>query len=228
MALSPELSISITADRAVLSLVDETVYGSPNPARSALRVFLTLYKVNTDNVGTSITVTSNTGDAETVTSWSGDFGNDGWYKALFVAIPAYAGGTTYAIYDAVYDTVTDLVYRSKSAGNVGNLLSDTIYWEPISDPTTLAENEGETNESVNITSLVYSRILTYHSQFAYGNLIAGNCECSDCDDENIIQPYEIYSLLLNGAIIADQRSEFIKGERIARKLQGIEVSDCSC
>lgn len=228
MALEPIIGLSITADRVTLTLTDLTTYGSPNPTRSVLRVFLTLYKVDVDNAGTAIAVTSNTGDSETVSSWSAPFGVDGWYKALFVAIPAYAGGTTYAIYDAVYDTVTDLVYRSKSAGNVGNALSDTVYWEPISDPTTLAENEGETNESVNITSLVYSRVLTYNSQFAYGNLIAGNCECSDCDDENIIQPYEIYSLLLNGAIIADQRSEFIKGERISRKLQSIDVSDCGC
>lgn len=219
MALDVLFSISISSDRETTTLTDQTIYGSPNPARSALRVFVSLQKMDVDNTGTAVPLTASPNDPETVTSWSWVTQADGWNKFYYVAIPAYAGGTTYAIYDAVYDSATDLVYRSLSNGNVGNALSNVTFWEPITDPASLANNEGETNESLNITSLIYQRVLTFNSQYEYAVLIGQNCACTDCDDSEITPPYNLFSLLLNGAIKADQWSEFIKGEQICRKIQ---------
>lgn len=219
MALDVLFTLAISSDRETTTLTDATVYGGANPARNTLRVFMSLQKMDVDSVGTVVALTASPNDPETVTSWSWTTQPDGWLKFYYVAIPAYGVGTTYAIYDAVYDSATDLVYRSLSNGNLGNALSNVTFWEPISDPAALANNEGEANESLNITSLIYQRVLTFNSQYEYAVLIGGNCACTDCDDDEIIPPYNLFSLLLNGAIKADQWSEFVKGEQICRTIQ---------
>jgi hypothetical protein len=223
MAITPAFSISISADRSVTTITDDSTYTSP--VRSAVRVFMSLQKMTVDNVGTAVTLTPDDDDPELTASWEWDTQVDGWHKFYYVAIPAYAGGTTYAIYDAVYDTSTDVVYRSIQNTNVGHALSDTAWWEEISDPASLAANVDESDESGNITSQVYQRVLTFNSQYAYAVKIGEDCACTTCDDHDIIPEYNIFSLLLNGAIKADQWSEFIKGEQISRKIQGRFI-DC--
>lgn len=219
MALSPILSISISNDSLVSTITDETVYGSPNADRADLRVFVQAYKVDVDNVATEVAVDPDDGDPQTDSEWTYDTPNDGHFKVYYVAIPAYDSGTDYNQYDAVYDPADDTVYRSKSGSNQGNAVSDTDFWEVISEPATLANNEGTATESANIDSLVYRRVLTWLSQHAYGELISENCACSDCDDNELIPPYNLFSLLLNGAQIADQRTEVVKGEQICRRIE---------
>jgi hypothetical protein len=218
MPNSPAFSIAISADRSVTTIADITSY--TDPVRSAVRVFLSLQKMTVDNVGTAVTLTPDDDDPELTASWQWDTQPDGWHKFYYVEIPAYAGGTTYGINDAVYHATTDVVYRSLQNGNVGNALSDTAWWEEITDPASLAANEGELNESSNIVSQIYQRNLSFNSQYAYALLVSENCECTDCDDNQLIPDYNIFSLLLNGLIKADQWSEFIKGERIARTIEG--------
>jgi len=217
MALDVTLSVDISSDRLTGTLNDDTTYGGSNPSRAALRVFADGYKMTADNTATTLTLTSNTSDPQTVTSWDFDISEDGWFKFYYVAIPAYAGGTTYAIYDAVYDN-DNTVYRSKQNGNVGNALSNTTYWEVITDPAALAANLTETNESLNITSLIYQRVLTPNSEYAYSNMIGENCSCSDCDENETIYDYQIFSFWLNGALVADERTEVVKGETICRRI----------
>lgn len=218
-------SIDVTDDRETGTLQDDTVYGTGgNPARSAVRVFATGYKMASDNtVAETLTMTSNTGSATTVSAWDFPYSTDGWYKFPFVIIKeAYDVGDTYAIYDAVYDG-SNAVYRSKQNGNVGNALGNTTYWELISDPSSLAENEGEATESTNIESVVYQRVLTVDSQYGYGTFLAedGSACCGDCEDPSTVQTYKKLSLLVNAAINADIRLLFVEGEQICRKLQSL-------
>lgn len=229
MALSPSLSVSINNDRTILTVTDTTNYGAPNEERTDFIVFLNAYKTDIDVERTAVVMTSNTGDPATVVSWTGPYsaGSDGWNQFAFVAIKAYSAVTSYSIYDAVFGP-GNIVYRSKINSNIGNDLGNTTYWEVISDPATLAFNEGELNESINITSLVYNRLFSYNSQWKYGNAIASNCACTDCDEPNLIYPYEILSMWVNGLILADQRSLWVKGETIARAIQAYTVGDCGC
>ncbi len=222
MAIAVGNSISISDDRVTGTLNDTSTYTSP--IRSLVRVYASGYKMAFDDtVSETLTLTSNTGDAATVSAWDFPYSTDGWYKFPFVIIKdTYSGGTTYAIYDAVFDGSNN-VYRSKQAGNVGNSLSNTTYWELITDPASLAENEGESNESANIDSQVYQRVLSYDAQYGYGNFLAedGSACCGDCDDAATVQTYKKLSLLVNAVVQCDIRTLLVEGEKISRKLQAL-------
>lgn len=51
----------------------------------------------------------------------------------------YAGGTTYAVGDVVYDDASKECYRSLQGANVGHAVSDAEWWEPMLIPDFLRE-----------------------------------------------------------------------------------------
>lgn len=225
MALSISLGVSITSDIVTASITDSTVYGSPNPTRASVRVFMTANKMNyTNEVAYPLVLTPNSTDPAVVTSWSWPYqSTDGWINFYFVIIQAvYNSGTSYAKYDAVYDGSNN-VYRSLVTGNIGHALNNTTYWEIIASPSTLAANKGEANESLNIVSILYQRVLTYFSQKEYGSFVSIASEqcCGDCENAEANETYDLLSLLVNGAIQADLRTQPVQGETIARRLSGI-------
>lgn len=226
MALDILLGISIDSTIETATITDSTVYGTGgNPARADLRVFVNAYKGASDGTLEALTLASDDGDPQTNTLWSWTFTRDGYHKVLYVAIPQYAGGTTYAQYDSVFDASTDIVYRSKSAGNVGNALSNTTFWEVVPDPATLANNFEEANESTNITSLIYLRVLRPLSERGFANKIGESCGCNDCEDQ-IIPDYNLFGFWLDAAEVADIRSQVLEGEIISRRIESKFLRDC--
>lgn len=220
MALSPTFTVAIDAERTEITLTDTTTYGAPNVTRAGCGVFVSAAKVDYGNAETDLTVTTDDTDPETDSTFTFSYTNgDGYYKMRYVAIPDYNSGTTYAQYDAVFDPATNIVYRSKSAGNVGNAVSNTTYWEVITDEAGLADNKEEANESANIDSLVYERVFTANAQYGYGNLVSQNSMHTEADDEDLIWEYDVFSIMLNGAITADERTEPLSGELICRKIE---------
>ena len=217
MALDITLSVAIASDRESFVITDSTVYGTGgNPARAAVAVYVSSYKMNADNtVADTLTVTGDDDDPETDSSWSVNYTVDGWYKTYFVAIPDYAV-STYAIYDAVYSA--GVVYRSKQNGNSETDLSNTTWWEVIADPSTLANNKDTSSESLNINSLVYQRILSADSQYQFANDVADQCGC-DCEELVTLQKYLLFRMLLDNLAIADSRSEVIDGETTAIRIE---------
>jgi len=218
---SSVLPIEYSADALTIILNDEIDY-SVTPIRSTVRVFVHVDKMKSDNtIKQSPTVASDTGSATTAASWSWSNVEDGWYRILFTIVKvAYSSGSTYAKYDAVYDG-NNKVYRSKQSANTGNDLTDIAWWEEIDNPASLALNKDTAEESENIESLVYNRILIPLSKQGYGDFIAkesANC-CGDCDTD--YPTYELLNLLINGAIVADTRSQVISGEKISRRLESI-------
>ena len=218
MALSPLFTVAIDSDRTEISITDVTVYGSPNLVRASTNVYFSAAKVSYENVETDVTTTGDDADPGTDSVWTYSYDEgDGYWKHRWAVIPDYAVGTTYAQYDAVNSG--GVVYRSKSAGNVGQSVSSTVYWEVIGTPTDLADNKGEANESANIESYVYERVFTSNSQYAYGNLIFDNSITDDFDDATIMEEYDLFSLWLNGAITADERTIPLSGELVCRKIE---------
>jgi len=223
MAYTITLGTSITSTRVTATVTDSTTFTSP--IRSAVRVFLTGNKQAVGNtIDYALTLTANSSDPATVSSWSWAYEDfDGWVNFFYVIIKdAYDSGTTYNQYDAVYDG-SNVVYRSLIASNLGNSLSDTTSWEVITDPSSLAANKEEYNESLNIESIVYQRILTYAAQYNYGNFVSEASEdcCGDCADPESFATYDLLSLLVNGAIQADLRTSLPEGETICRRLESI-------
>jgi hypothetical protein len=231
MAYTIDFSVDITLDRTTGTLTDETVYGGGNPTRDTVRVYVSGYKMNKDStIAETLTVTSNTLDPQNSSIYTFNIPRDGWFKfpTAIVKIP-YSALVEFDKYDAVYDAPTGLVYRSLIDTNLGNPLSLSTAWEAIASPGDLANNKGQINESLNIESIVYQRILTPNSEYSYGNLISCESEscCGDCDEAVAVQQYEIAALLLDGAIEADYRSYLPQGEGIVRRLD-IIFENCGC
>jgi hypothetical protein len=213
--ISLSIDISVT-DQGVLN--DETVYISPQ--RVDVAVFVSAFKVNSSSVQTPVTVTPNNADPGVVTFWSFDIATDGWYQFYYTAIPDYDPVGTYAIHDAVYDPISGKVYKSLSNSNIGIALSDTLYWQEVLIPATLAGNEGLATESTNIDASIYQRILTPKVDRLYGDKavqIAREC-CSDCEIAEHIDEFEIVFALREGALISEERLEYADGEKMIRRL----------
>lgn len=227
MALpTPVLSIdSITSDRLSGVLLDSSVYTSP--ARSAVGVFASGYKMNSNNtVASTLTLTGDTSDPETDSEWTFNIPADGWFRFLFVIIPDFDTSDTYEIYDAVFNPTDNKVYRSKQNANTTDSLADTAWWEEITDPATLASNEGEDNESTNIESTVYEVVLTPDAEYLYGNIIADASEtcCSvDCSLESLFT-YIRLGAILDGAYVAGDRGNYPSGEIKMRKFESLAES----
>src|SRR5688572_29476093 len=108
---------SIDSEITEAVVTDNTTYSSPT--RSNVRNYVKVEKLNNDlSVYATPVVTGNNSDPESDTSYTFPLSRDGFYRLRAVSLTLYAGGTTYALYDAVADSSTDIVYRSKQAGNL--------------------------------------------------------------------------------------------------------------
>jgi hypothetical protein len=148
------------------------------------------------------------------------------YKRFpFSIISAYAGGTTYAIYDAVYSS--GVVYRSLQNSNVGHTpVSSPTFWEVIADPSGLALNEGTASESLNITSTVYQIVPVPNSEYAFANAIAAASTLGgDVDREQTVQTYELLAVMVDSTYIRSDRNEYQQAELLARRIQSIATAE---
>lgn len=215
---------SITADRTTIVITDNTTFTSP--VRSGLRVYLSGDKMKADNtVNYALTVTGNS-TPDLVTSWSVTKSvatqvlDDGWTRFKYAALQAWSNATTYGLYDAVYSGT--VVYRSKQAGNLNHLVTDTTWWEVISDPSSLALNKGETNESTNIASLIYEVEVAATAELAFANKIWELSQLSgEADREENVDIYKLLDIWINGLYVADDRSQHPQGEVIARRIESV-------
>lgn len=214
---------SITSDRTQGVLLDETVYTSP--ARSSVGLFCKGQKMTfVPAVESTLTVTGDQTDPETDTRFTFNIPKDGWFRFLIVSIPDFDSSATYSIYDAVFNVSDNKVYRSKQNANTENDLTNTTWWEEITDPATLASNEGEDNESANIDSLIYEPYLAPNAEYGFANQISEASEeyltsLNIPDDD--LETYSLLAVLVDGAQVHGDRSEMNQAERISRRLQSI-------
>lgn len=217
---------SVSSDLTEFTIVDGTTYSSP--ARGSLAAYMIVQKMNADaTVAETLTITADTEDPETDAEWVVDYSEgDGWYRACFVLPPDYDVLEEYEIYDLVFDTSTDTVWRSKQNTNTGNALVAGAFWEEITgnNIALIALNEGEANESANIDSTVFEFIMTSNSEKAYASKIAEASEqylTSTFIPDDVLDTYSIMAVLLDGAYVAGDRAEYSKGERIIDRLTSI-------
>ena len=205
--------------------MDSTVYGGANPARTAVGAYVIVQKKNADSsVESTITATGDDADPQSDSSWEFNIPNDGWFRVLFVVPEDYDAGDTYALYDAVQDPATSIIYRSKQAGNIGNSLANTTYWEVVT--ALIALNEGEANESVNLNSTVFDFILSPNAEYNYGNTIADASEecCSvECSLEDLFL-YIRMGAIIDGSYVASDRGNYPSGEKKMRRFESIVES----
>lgn len=218
MANTVSLTTTVNTDDTA-TITDATTFSSP--LRSVVGVFLQVYKVNHLSEKTELDTDPDSADANSVASWTFDINDDGWYIAYYVSIPDYSSGTTYAQYDAAFDPSTGLVYRSKQAGNVGNALSSTTYWEAITEPAELAANKDTATESENIDSLVYNDIILNRVTAYRGDkAIESAQEGASATDEptEASWHFSIADFHMEAALTAEIRQQYAAAERYIRRL----------
>jgi len=224
MALTIDLTFtSETIDGDVFEglLTDETVYGGANPARAAGAVYLTGQKMKSDNTEDyALTITSY--DPELATTFTFEISKDGYNKFGIVFIRDYSGGATYNQYEAIYNDTENKVYRSIFPTPFSGIASpNATYWEEITAPTSLIDNVGTSTASPNLEYQVYERIIYPFSKQGFGTLCstaALEC-CSDCERSEDVLAYEQLGVYVDGMNIADQRGQYLQGEKIARDAQ---------
>jgi hypothetical protein len=214
---------SITADRTQGVLLDGSTYISP--VRSGGAVFVKGQKIKSDaTVESTLTVTGNNANPATDSSWTFSIPKDGWFRFLIIFVPNFNSSATYTIYESVFEPGTGKVYRSKQNGNTQDTLTNTTWWEEITDPATLASNEGETNESDNIDSLIYEPGLFPNSEYSFAQQIGKASEeyltSLNIPDDDLDQ-YSLLAVLIDGAYVKSDRSEMNQSDRIARRLESI-------
>lgn len=214
MPLSPDFTVGISLDRKIITLIDNTAYGT----RNLYVVGVGLYKRDYQNVATQIPITHPGFDSRNAVEWFGDYLQDGHYQYHWVAVSQYSAGT-YAKYDAVWSTL-NIVYRSLKDGNT-DPLNVPASWEVIVDPYTLAANKGTPTESLNISSTIYNRVFAENGKAAYATLVSDQCACTDCDEDETLKTLSDFDTLLTGALIADNRQEVIDGEIICRRIESL-------
>lgn len=206
--------ISYASDASAVTVENTTVYTSPT--RSDYAAYIKFYKVHRTGELTEMEQTSY--DPETDDSYTAVLDQDGWVQAWFVNIPDYNNLTAYIQYDAVY--YNGAVYRALQS-STGNLPSDTDYWEVIESPTSLIDNDGETNESVNIYFLVYDFVASAYSRVYAGtaaSTAAVETKHNAKRSEDVLS-YEFFYTMLDGLVAAGDRQRYAEAERIARKIQ---------
>lgn len=216
---TPEVSFTINNEITTGTLTDDTVYGGSNDIRTDVAVYASLTKL-TSNLGeTDLPLTGDQEDPTLDAEWTWDYLMDGWHQAKLVVISKYDNTTTYNQYDAVYNN--GIVYRSKSAAPVtGVQPPNTTYWEAIPDPIDLLDTIDETNESTNIGYKIYNEILYPTSQKEFGDSISNAAEdtCTDCTRAEDVEVYEFLGVMVDAMNLANTRSRFADGEKIARKV----------
>jgi hypothetical protein len=185
-----------------------------NPARADGALYITGEKINYDSsIAGDVTFTDYDESADTTFTFQID--SDGWFQFKYIFIPEYAGGTAYVEFDAVY--YSGAVYRAIDS-TTGNLPTDTDFWEPISSPTDLVDNDGEANESANCAVLLENIIIFPFAKTKFGDkaeVYALNTDGSFKDAEQFTAYKELGAIVtaLQGC---NTRSRWASGERIAR------------
>lgn len=221
MANTITFSLAANSTHTTTTITDSTSYN--NPSRGAVGVFLGGFKVDFRGTEESFVLTPNDEDPLIVTSWTFELDLDGHYRFKYIAPPIFNSADTYDIYDAVYDTTTDAVYRSKQNGNTLQLITNTTWWELITSPVTLADNKGKYNESTNTDTLAYNRVIyTLTSDKRDTFAIDGSVEQdTDAERNKNVDKFRLLDIFTEGLRESDSSGEYNKGERIARRAAAV-------
>lgn len=232
MALTPSISrTSVAEDGSYSVLTDGTTYGGANPDRNEVAVFLTAYRVDEDLVETAVDITAF--DPKTATDFTVTNDVDGRYKYNFIIADDWLIGTEYNQYDVVWSPTEEAFYEyTFETPTTGNVVTDTIYWTALPDPTTKIDDVGTAEESGNLLYQVYERILDYATAACYANvaILAAKESCADdCNPVNskYARPRNRLRTLLSVMRISDTRQQYLQGEKFAREAQKY-CDECGC
>lgn len=232
MALIADLvRTAVSQDGTSSTWTDQTVYGTANPDRNEVALYLTAYKVDEDQVETALAVTSF--DPELVTTFTTANGSiDGWVKYYFVIVDNYNVAVEYEKYDLVWSTVENAFYEYiNDTPTTGSAVTNATYFLVVTDPTTKIANVGTASESGNLIYQVINKILTYQTSICYVKAASkhskesceGDCGC----DSRLSRLFYKIRDLFSSLPLNESTGLYIEGEKNARLAEKY-CDDCGC
>jgi len=215
MALEFKLTIfSINADCENFSLIDETVYGAPNPDRADLAVYVTGFKKNNDGADTALTVLPETNDPFTVAKWAAESSMDGWHVFPMYGVSVWDSGTSYVTDDAVYDSGN--VYKALRASTNAPPSTSGSDWVAVTDMS-------EIDEAANIEFALIDINPTCRSEICYSKVVsqAALDACKNDCDTLYTKLYREVDVLMQGANVKCQQERNAEFETIIRALDNV-------
>lgn len=221
---------AVTVDGSQSTWTDSTVYGTSNPNRNEVAVYLTAQKVNETLVESALTVT--TFDPEVVTVFTTTNDIDGHHRYKFVIIPNWLVGTTYNQFDLVWDPTLNAFYEFiNSTPTAGIVVADVNYWVIVADPTTKIANVGTISESGNLIYQIVDKIVDYATATCFVKLgiknakenCGGDCSC----DNKTYRTFTRIRNLLTSMRLDEAQGLWIAGERAARLAEKY-CDECGC
>lgn len=222
MPITPLASLTVTNVDSV-TLTDSTVYGGANENRNELAVIARVYRVSQKLTKTPVSLTKNSPDPLVVSTFTYPYTDDGYTKFILLYVPVFDIGATYATNDVVY--YNGVFYQSSASGNSG-AIPPSGNWAVITEENVFAALDTAT-EPANVYKYEFSEVLYAYLAQKFGDYAAQaaiDC-CTDCDRPARVLMYENLGVMLESVRIANQRSQYVSGERIVRKADQI-LSEC--
>ena len=234
MALELSLTkTSISSDCATMVITDNTGnydvttnptgYGAPNETRANLYLkFIT--NLRTSDGREPITITAY--NDNTAASWSFTITEPGWYEHYLFGCLVWSAAITYAAGEIAYDVATDLYYKSVSAGNINNAVTNATYWTATTDVVDFAAAVALPQADTYEVTLNKVEICALQKCEATMLEKAG-CDCKDSDG---IAQYEKVRMKLEAVTYAEALGNFSDAQEKVENLQIIceDLEDCGC
>lgn len=170
-------------------------YGSPNPARASMALFVYGYKYHKDVADTALAITNNTAP-ETAASWQVGMSLDGYHYIRIVGVNDWDAIVNYIVDQIVY--YQNKFYIATQASINLDPVNNTSSWAEITDLTTDAVY---TNTSVYVFQLdtVINSRGKKCLQTAVFKKAKEDCNCSGTAPGPVMQPYMKIYVHLNAA-----------------------------
>jgi hypothetical protein len=151
--------------------------------------------------------------------WTFTLNQDGWFRFVYAAAPFWNISTPYSQYDVAYDETNDSLYQATVAVTGGNTPATNSSFSLITDPRVLVDSAGTPTDPNNMIYQDFNTILYPNTSKKFGSAAAKAAleNCFDCKRSTDVELYEFLKVLIDGMEVSKNRSEFIKGEKLARR-----------
>ncbi len=202
-------------------------YGPPNATRASLymQVFVNL-RLSSGRQPIDVP----TYDKNTASTWTVTLSQDGWYEIYAFSCPLYDAGTTYETDYITYDLSSDAYYISLQDSNTGNAVSDTDWWEVVTDIEDFI-NAGIISQP-GIYDVTLNDVELCRSVKCKGLALfqaAEQCDCDEDDGDCVIQPYEKIRLRVEAAEVAAALENYTDAQEFIDDISRLCVKcNCAC
>jgi len=224
-----------TADCGTVTITDQTGnydavdnvggYGTPNPDRADLALFLMGWKwVSPDEDDPEdVPLTINNDDPLNVTSWDIAQTIDGYYYYKIFGVPVWDVAVAYTTGDVVYDSTYQAYYKALQGSTGSQPGATPLDWEVVENLL-----EEEDNDSIYLTD--YNDVVYCRAEACVAKILSDYTDqcCKKCDGYDICKQWIQAETLFQSALVNSYQEKWAESDYILRYLADLCSNvDCS-